>query len=344
MGEPPSRLQEDDLLMEEEELEGDESVPPQLPAASGPVGSPPAAAVPPSSAVTPTEINVASPAVTGGASATAPVPAMPDRVPLPPTAGGLPPLPPVPRVSAESAVPAGSDPAGTRLPAPSLTPVSGPVPASTTPGVVDRPSPMMEDRSGDAPVGGRELLLPPRPLGIPPTTGTTASSPSPAAAAGGPMGARLPGPATEAPLTRRAVAPVGAATAWMPVPETQVVPLADLVAQVRLLPLPVPVGEGGTLEIGPVPNCFEPAARRDAHMGSRMRLSPSGEPALRPATDTSGTVPAEEDSLRFGEGTAFSSREWAAMDPHMGGHVGATPTPGPRPKSVSQGAPYGVGD
>ncbi|GAB0497905.1 hypothetical protein MMPV_009242 [Pyropia vietnamensis] len=117
-----------------------------------------------------------------------------------------------------------------------------PVPASVTPGAVDRPSPMMVDRSSDAPVGGRGLLLPRRPLGIPPTTGTTASSPSPAVAAGVPTGARLPGPASEAPLTRRAVAPTGAASAWMPVPETQVVPLADLVAQ------------GGTLEVGPIPD------------------------------------------------------------------------------------------
>ncbi|GAB0490115.1 hypothetical protein MMPV_001347 [Pyropia vietnamensis] len=292
MGEPPSRLQEDDLLMEEEELEGDESVPPQLPAASGPAGAPPAAAVSPSSAVTPTAVTVASPAVTGGASATAPVPAVPDRIPLPPTAGGLPPLPPVPRVSVESAVPANSALAGTREPAPSPTPVSGsagdamsfastaarPVPASAIPGVVDRPSSMMVDRSGDAPVGGRGLLLPPRPLGIPPTTGTTASSPSPAAAAGSPTGARLPGPATEAPLTRRAVAPAGTATAWMPVPETQVVPLADLVAQVRLLPLPVPVGEGGTLEVGPVPDESDSSGvspSGPSYGVSRVELDPS---------------------------------------------------------------------
>ncbi|GAB0489613.1 hypothetical protein MMPV_000838 [Pyropia vietnamensis] len=268
MGEPPSHVQEDDLLMEEEELEGDETVPPQLPAASGPVGSPPAVAGSPSLAITPTEVTVASPAVNGGASVAAPVPVAPDRIPLPPTAGGLPPLPPVPRVIAESPVPATPDLAGTRAPTRPPTPASGsggdamsfastaarPVPASVTPGAVDRPSPMMVDRSGDAPVGGRGLLLPRRPLGIPPTTGTTASSPSPADAAGVPTGARLPGPASEAPLTRRAVAPTGAASAWMPVPETQVVPLADLVAQVRLLPLPVPVGEGGTLEVGPIPD------------------------------------------------------------------------------------------
>ncbi|GAB0498109.1 hypothetical protein MMPV_009450 [Pyropia vietnamensis] len=292
MGEPPSRLQEDDLLMEEEELEGDENVPPQLPAASGPVGSPPAAAASPSSAVTPTAVTVASPAVTGGASATAPVPATADRVPLPLTAGGLLPLPPVSRVCVEPAVPADTDLVDTNAPALPPTPVSGsggdamsfastaarPVPASTTPGVVDRPSPMMVDRSGDAPVGGRGLLLPPRPLGIPPTTGTTASSPSPTAAAGGPMGARLPGPATEAPLTRRAVAPVGAATAWMPVPETQVVPLADLVAQVRLLPLPAPVGEGGFLEVSPVPEESDSSGvspSGPSHGVSRVELDPS---------------------------------------------------------------------
>ncbi|GAB0497121.1 hypothetical protein MMPV_008444 [Pyropia vietnamensis] len=217
---------------------------------------------------------------------------MPDRIPLPLSAGDLPPLPPVPRVSVESAVPADSGPAGTRVPAASPTPVSEswgdamsfastaarPVQASATPGVVDRPSPMMVDRSGDAPVGGRGLLLPPRPLGIPPTTGTTASSPSPAAAAGGPMGARLPGPATEPPLTRRAVAPAGAATAWMPVPETQAVPLADLVAQVRLLPLPVPVGEGGTLEVGPVPDESDSSGvspSGPSHGVFRVELDPS---------------------------------------------------------------------
>ncbi|GAB0492452.1 hypothetical protein MMPV_003714 [Pyropia vietnamensis] len=268
MGEPPSHVQEDDLLMEEEELEGDETVPPQLPAASGPVGSPPAVAGSPSLAITPTEVTVASPAVNGGDSVAAPVPVAPDRIPLPPTAGGLPPLPPVPRVTAESPVPATPDLAGARAPTRPPTPASGsggdamsfastaarPVPASVTPGAVDRPSPMMVDRSGDAPVGGRGLLLPRRPLGIPPTTGTTASSPSPAVAASVPTGASLPGPASEAPLTRRAAAPTGAASAWMPVPETQVVPLADLVAQVRLLPLPVPVGEGGTLEVGPIPD------------------------------------------------------------------------------------------
>ncbi|GAB0497131.1 hypothetical protein MMPV_008454 [Pyropia vietnamensis] len=92
------------------------------------------------------------------------------------------------------------------------------------------------------------------------------------------MGARLPGPATEPPLTRRAVAPAGAATAWMPVPETQAVPLADLVAQVRLLPLPVPVGEGGTLEVGPVPDESDSSGvspSGPSHGVFRVELDPS---------------------------------------------------------------------
>ncbi|GAB0497613.1 hypothetical protein MMPV_008948 [Pyropia vietnamensis] len=64
----------------------------------------------------------------------------------------------------------------------------------------------------------------------------------------------------------------------MPVPETQVVPLADLVAQVRLLPLPVPVGEGGTLEVGPIPDESDSSGvspSGPSYGVSRVELDPS---------------------------------------------------------------------
>ncbi|GAB0498673.1 hypothetical protein MMPV_010020 [Pyropia vietnamensis] len=160
-----------------------------------------------------------------------------------------------------------------------------PVPASVTPGAVDRPSPMLVDRSGDAPVGGRGLLLPRRPLGIPRLRGRLLLR----------RPRRSPLVFLRVPVCR-ARPPTGAASAWMPVPETQVVPLADLVAQVRLLPLPVPVGEGGTLEVGPIPDESDSTGvspSGPSYGVSRVELDPSWRSELeRVIARPSDRVPA----------------------------------------------------